>query len=134
MDFRSNKERNMAASNIKKKQEISPRHAAANRIAKLVREQRLGASTVKMVEENGRKFYRIEFKLGKIDVYGTDFIQVNYKSDEREDDPVFENPDRATRFLKFGLVQGKWDEADKVPTKKPPEKDKKELDKAKKKD
>src|SRR5437762_13274487 len=106
----------------KKKQALSPRHVIANRVAKLVREKRLSRATVaKLVEEEGKKFYQVDFGRGKVNVYGENFIQIIYEVGENKGEPVFETPERAIRFFRLAVLEGKMREASKIAQKKPPE-------------
>ena len=106
----------------RKKQALSPRHAFARRMAQLVRENKLGrATTPKLEELDGRKFYQVPFEGGRINVYGPEFVQVEYKMGDRDEARVFETTNRAERFFRMAVINGNWKEAAKIPTKKPQE-------------
>lgn len=102
----------------KKKQALSPRNVLANRIAKVVREKQLSKlSVARRVEENGRKFYQVDFGKGKVNVYGTDWVQVQYDVEGNKGEKIFDKGDLALQFFRLAILQGKWKEAGKIPVK-----------------
>lgn len=114
----------MSKTTPRKKQALSPRNILANRIAKVVREKQLSKiSTAKRVEENGRKFYQVDFGKGKVNVYGTDWVQIQYEMDGKKGEPIFEKGDYALQFFRLAILQGKFKEAEKIPVKEVKEKE-----------
>jgi hypothetical protein len=103
---------------MQKKQQLSKRNIIANKLAKLVREKGLNKrATAKLVEENDRKFYRVDFGKGLANIYGEDFIQIQYEFADKKGEPVFDSGDHALRFFRLAVLEGKFKEADKIPTK-----------------
>ena len=98
----------------RKKLKLSPRHVFANRLAKLSREQSLNpTATAELVELDGRKFYQVDFKKGKANVYGEDFIQFDFAGKQ----PVYDTVGNAMKYFKIGILAGKTVDADKIPQK-----------------
>jgi hypothetical protein len=77
---------------------------------------------------NKLRLYKVNFRQtldvnGEIRVYSPKFIQVAYDVKGRKGEPVFESEENAEKFFKLGVIEGKWEEAEKIPQKPPKEVD-----------
>jgi hypothetical protein len=110
-------------------EEKSLRHKVADRLAETVRNAGYNnpyGGRVYLSRREGRKFYAISFSYlnsvqGVINVYDTNFIQIEYRSGNMVDNPVFEAEKDARAFFKTGIVQKLWEKASKVPRRGPKE-------------
>lgn len=107
---------------IKKK---SDRHILADNLAEYVVNSKFiipKSGEVKLKDKDNRKYYSFSFVFkillsANVDVYGTDFIHIEYTYANRTGTKTFENKEDFTKFFKLGFLNGDWSKADKVKTK-----------------
>jgi hypothetical protein len=106
----------------------SERHVLADSLSEYVSNSKFIVPRnreVSLTEKDNKKFYSFSFvfrKLlsAKVDVYGTEFIHIDYIYANREGSKTFGNKEDFRKFFKLGFLDGDWTRANKVKTKDAP--------------